>query len=139
MSPATPMNLGLKVWRYRPGQSMARHAHERAGVSIVVAGEVLEASDAREEHGRSGSIVVKPADLAHTNRFGPAGAIMVSVMAGTIWDDLLAASDWRWRHADGPAAPGLHMAHALADGDDDGWAEEALAALLAPSRDARPP
>ena len=126
---AQARDLDWTVWRYRPGQAMARHDHDRGSLSIVLAGDVLESSGGDEEHGRAGSLVVKPAGAPHANLFGPWGAVMMSIKPGPEWDQALKGSAWRWRH--GGHALGFRLARALSQGDGEGWAEEVLAGVAA--------
>jgi AraC-like DNA-binding protein len=121
-------DLEARLIRYRPDQLLDVHCHDRAGISVVVGGEIKEESGGREAVGRIGSIVLKPAGLAHRNRVGPAGAVLVAIRGVA---SEAAAASWRWLDRPGAAAASLAIVRELRAGDADGEAQEALIGLVA--------
>jgi AraC family transcriptional regulator len=85
---------------------MAPHADGSSRLSIVIAGQLVESAGRRDEHATAGSLVIKPGDVVHRNRFGPAGTRMLSI-ALPAWlhaERKTATIDqWRWFHG-GPLA-----------------------------------
>ena len=92
---------------YTPGRKEERHAHPHTNISLVLAGSVDETVGGALERAYALSVVVKPGDTEHANRYGAKGARVFSVL----FEPELAASmrDWepglgRWRWMHGGAA-----------------------------------
>jgi AraC family transcriptional regulator len=77
------------------------------GISLVLAGALVEEACHREAVAEHGSVVIKPASLVHANRVGPAGALVLAVALlhpdVASGDGLRGAGDprrdlgrWRW-------------------------------------------
>jgi AraC family transcriptional regulator len=73
---------GLRVREvsYLPGARQPRHRHAEGSMSLVVAGEIEETSEAMTYRAAAGSMVVKPAGYWHANTYGPRGARVVQVI-----------------------------------------------------------
>jgi len=88
---------------YPPLRRMAPHVDGRARVSLLVAGAVEEDAADGPRLAGPGSVVVKPADAVHANRFGPAGARIVTLEPDAALLEEFAGpasgfSAYRWRH-----------------------------------------
>ena len=99
---------------YRPGFRMPRHAHDTTALSLVLAGELEEQSNRTNVTASALSVVMKPADVPHANRFGPRGARMLAIeFAPSFLDDLDVQAEgfgrWRWGHGGPLAAPALRL------------------------------
>jgi AraC family transcriptional regulator len=89
----TPI-LGLEVMvkRFLAGSVMAPHVHEAAAMCVVLGGEMHEATDASESSYGAGNVIFKPSGVRHSNRFGPAGASILTIaMDDEVVDRLNAA------------------------------------------------
>jgi AraC family transcriptional regulator len=130
-------DLSLSLRHYGPGAVLDDHDHRRGSVGVVIGGAVEERVGGREAHGRIGDVVVKPAGLVHRNRFGPQGALLVSI-AGAPRSAF--ARGWRWFGGAGLARRAVAAAGALRQGDPFGAAQEMAWELLdiAQGREARP-
>ena len=64
---------------YDPNEEFAPHTDELPRISIVLSGQLLETAGDKEEWASAASMVFKPGDLRHFNRFGREGARLVSV------------------------------------------------------------
>lgn len=120
-------DCSVRLCTYPPHFEMPKHAHETHGVSVVLGGHVGEVVGSREEVGCAFSVVVKPASVAHQNRFGPMGAKILSMNLGASWFDdnrgltdgfRLGAgarvTDWTWGH-DGMMPLSPHLRRMLDD------------------------
>lgn len=136
-------DLGVvSLGRYASGEVMPEHAHPGAVVSVVLAGGVMERVGRREEEGGPFSVVVKPTDVAHENRFGRSGALMLSVNLTTatlqdLPDWRKGGAGWRWHHAPEGTASAVRLgldALAIASNKaivtDETAIADAIAALL---------
>ena len=92
----------VRIVHYPPGRQMAAHAHDIAGVSLVLAGALTEEVSIANVAPGAGSVVVKPAGTVHSNRFGPAGATLLAVTLRPGSDDAMVSEAvrtldaWRW-------------------------------------------
>lgn len=109
---------------------MPCHAHEHASVSVVLAGELEEESDGRIVRALALTVFVKPAGVLHADRFGPAGARLLSLELAL--DDPLAAG-LRYRTFEGGRAARLALAGARAP--EAGERRAALEAICALARE----
>jgi AraC family transcriptional regulator len=85
----------LKAYRYPANFVMTAHAHDEAGISVVLSGAVVEEAQHSSVTARAGWAVMKPASTVHTNRFGPAGATLLALVPRTGLDYPL-PSRWTW-------------------------------------------
>lgn len=93
---------------YPPDLRMAPHAHDVTTVSLVLRGAVEEEVGRDERREGVSALVVKPAGTVHRNRFGPAGARLVTVAVphaceARLGERLPMLRRWRWLEG-GPAA-----------------------------------
>jgi AraC family transcriptional regulator len=88
----------VAIDRYAPGVFMARHAHEYAGVSLVLRGALEEDVGAARAVATAGCIVVKPPGVMHTDSFGKSGATLLSVRFGNDTFPLVEhrLKSWKW-------------------------------------------
>src|SRR5262245_65851211 len=63
---------------YPPLHRMRPDYHDSTKISVLVAGALEETANREAHLCVAGSVVVKPAGLVHANRFGPAGARILS-------------------------------------------------------------
>ncbi|HUF69881.1 MAG TPA: helix-turn-helix domain-containing protein [Longimicrobiales bacterium] len=75
------------------------------GVTLIVAGSILESAQSRQEFGAALSVVVKPAGVEHADEVGPRGAstLQITFDAGAareLLDGGRGLERWRWLHAD---------------------------------------
>jgi quercetin dioxygenase-like cupin family protein len=70
----------VRFVRYAPHRVMPQHAHDDAGISLVIAGQLVEESRHGSVTARPGDVVLKPAGTSHQNRFGPNGATLIAVV-----------------------------------------------------------
>ncbi len=108
--------LRLKDAFYPPLYRMAPHVDGRTRLSLLVAGAVEEFADGVPHWSGPGSAVLKPGDAVHANRFGPAGARIVTVEPDAALLEALteapAGLSYRWCHG-APAALSDSLARVL--------------------------
>ena len=106
-------NRFARLTYYPPGAAMASHAHETDQFSILLLGGFRETSSRDEADLRGYCAGFKAAGAVHENRFGPDGALILSVDAPACPH---AGASWRWRRLAGDfqAAP---IVRTLIDGD----------------------
>ena len=68
--------LSLHVNSYGPYEHFRPHAHDTANVTMVLSGELEERADGAVARAGVLSVVVKPRNRIHEDRFGPSGARM---------------------------------------------------------------
>jgi AraC family transcriptional regulator len=94
--------IKLGHYHYPPHFRYSLHNDRIPRISIVLSGQVQETAAGREEWASAASLVFKPADLAHANRFGPQGARILSLMfPDERWLEEMAIpcrNQWRWLH-----------------------------------------
>ena len=108
----------VRLCTYAPNQVMPRHTHPTMGLSVVLAGDLAEEAEGSEEFAAPFSVVVKPAEVAHRNRFGPRGARLLSIELTAAFTDSLDANTvglgrWRWCHDRARVPLGLHVGRLL--------------------------
>jgi AraC family transcriptional regulator len=83
---------------YSAGTRLPRHSHQYNNISVIVCGEILEAAERGEHHGRYCSVVVKPAGCEHENRIGRRGArtLTIQILATSAMATRLASQTWSW-------------------------------------------
>lgn len=131
-------DAGYAVWLcpYAPGYTMPRHAHAAASLSVVLSGALEEQVERTTVTASALSVVVKPADVPHQNRFGPDGARLLAVEFAPDFVDRLNGQAkgfdrWRWGHGGVLARPAVALWQAAADDDaQDGALDGAIAALI---------
>jgi len=113
---------------YPPGLRQSRHAHDRSGITVVIAGEIFEAAEVGEHRGCSGSVVMKPAGTEHEDRISGRGArtLAVEVRGGSPIEREIAGCAWSW--FEDPSV--IRAAVALRRAVDSGNAIEANAMAL---------
>lgn len=91
------------TWRlahYAPGSRMPMHCHEEAHFSILLAGQARECTLSGDFESKPFLMELKPAGFRHANRFGPDGALLLSITIrsdGPMADDALPIHQWRLR------------------------------------------
>jgi AraC family transcriptional regulator len=58
---------------YRADVRVPRHRHVRSGFTLTLSGRYVERFRRQEEVAGVGSVLVKPAEALHSNRYGPSG------------------------------------------------------------------
>lgn len=118
---------------YAAGYRQAPHAHEKTGITLVLAGKLRETARGREEYASALSVVVKPAGTLHADLVGPGGARTVLVEIPDPASALPmphALGAWRWLHAGAGVRPLLGMRRALLDPDPESDLEDLFLELL---------
>jgi AraC family transcriptional regulator len=119
--------LTAAVRNYGAGTAQPPHAHEAAGVSLILAGSLEEEVGRTVHRAGAGAMVGKPAGTEHADRFGRRGAVMLS-LSGPVLDGTVDA--WQW--AAPAAAWPLGLAALRSARERNSLAcEEKLLALLA--------
>lgn len=94
--------IDARINRYTPGLILPAHTDGVSRISVIMAGAISERCGAREEYARAGSVVIKPGDAKHQNRFGPQGAQMLSIALPEAMERALfptSTGPWRWLHS----------------------------------------
>jgi AraC family transcriptional regulator len=129
---------------YAPGQTMSRHAHPTTSLSVVLSGELAEHSNRTEVTASALSVVVKPADVPHENRFGPRGARLLAIEFAPGFVERLNGQahgfdHWRWGHGGALAAPAVHLWRAASEaGVQNGALDDALVTVIDTFREEPP-
>jgi AraC-like DNA-binding protein len=111
----------LILSHYAPGEECRAHRHERAQVSLLLAGGYVEDSEKGRARADGPGLSRKPGGFEHQNRFGDAGALILSLNV-----DATPASG-PYFVARGPEGLGGRALRRMAD---DGTAIAALAGSL---------
>lgn len=69
----------IRLVRHEGGKIQPVHAHDEAGLSILLAGEVREMWNESDYDLARPALGWKPAGARHRNRFGPSGALIASI------------------------------------------------------------
>ncbi|MDZ4059900.1 MAG: AraC family transcriptional regulator [Brevundimonas sp.] len=69
----------LVLSHYAPGEQCRPHRHDRAQLSLLLAGGYVEDSEAGRARADGPSLSRKPGGFEHQNRFGDAGALILSL------------------------------------------------------------
>lgn len=91
-------NCEVSIKQYPPGLRMFAHGHDLTGLSVVLAGSLVEDVGHVRVQARAGSAVLKPRGTIHANEFGPQGATLLRVVfkdARDVFDEN-ARPTWRW-------------------------------------------
>ncbi|MCW8127463.1 helix-turn-helix domain-containing protein [Microbulbifer halophilus] len=142
----------MRLVHYAAGYRQRRHSHSHHGISFLIAGSLREQVRRREETAAPFSLVIKPAEVSHTDWVGPEGARLLQIKFDAdnrLWHEsgIDGHDNWRWMHN----GPGLRQMVALlarlqsTSGAPTTSIEEAVIDLLAeltrteePGRDAAP-
>lgn len=81
--------LDLAETSYRPHQSVARHAHDRSMLMVVLAGRMTEHVCHRDVACGAGTALFHPAGEGHAHTFGGASTRCLSVQIGDAWVERL--------------------------------------------------
>lgn len=91
------------TWRlahYGPDSRMPMHCHEEAHFSILLAGQARECTRSGDFESKPFLMELKPAGFWHANRFGPDGALLLSVTIRAdepMAENALPIHQWRMR------------------------------------------
>jgi AraC family transcriptional regulator len=91
----------VTVVRYAPFQELETHAHGEEGLTVVLQGTFLEESQRGTLVAEAGTIATRPYGMAHTNRFGSDGAVILAVIPDR---DRFVERIKEWGRSDVPAA-----------------------------------
>lgn len=129
--------LLLREARYAPGERQPPHAHDRASITMLLAGSLTESGLGREVRAGPLSVVAKPAGMVHADHFGPSGARTLQVLfpreraaAGS------APRRWCWSHA-GVVCRSFFAMYESLDEPDGARLAESVRAVLASLREGR--
>ncbi len=79
----------LVLSHYAPNEECQPHRHDRAQISLLLAGGYVEESEAGRARADGPSLSRKPGGFEHQNRFGDAGALILSLNV-----EATRATDW---------------------------------------------
>lgn len=77
--PLAAAGMRARLSFYPPGMRQPAHSHERAHVSVIIAGSVREVSAGRDEIGFPSALTLRPYETTHRVEFGPQGALILAV------------------------------------------------------------
>lgn len=111
--------IRVAISHYPAGLAMGRHAHDDHQISLLLAGEVEETSGTCTRDMSGPSLGVKAAGRAHANRYGPNGALILSVNLSSRHEMSvdLPASGWSWQKA---TRSEILLAHSIARSGNSG-------------------
>lgn len=89
-------DFSVSISHYEPWTCMPRHAHDTAGLSVVLCGAVNERVGGADVDAQALAVVTKPIGLEHADRFGPSGARLLAVEFGSGFDPGGRFPEWRW-------------------------------------------
>lgn len=83
---------------YPPGYRQAWHEHPRPQVSLQLGGYTREWTAQAATENCSTAFCIKPDGLKHADRYGPEGAIFLSISFDErpLWGSVARDSSWRW-------------------------------------------
>lgn len=93
-------DLVCRLTWYPPGYAQGIHSHDKAQISLLIAGELRETTGSGEHETDRPSVARKPEGARHSVVFGPSGAIILS---WEVQDDALVSEtwsrrcDWNWQ------------------------------------------
>ena len=123
---------------YRPGLVQPAHDHDTPHASFLIAGSLEESLRAGDEAGAGGLVSFRPAGVRHGVRFGPAGALILTIFPADASGLADAPSSAAWRPA--PAAPvQRRLLASLLCGKPADDAEDLLWDVLATAMRGNPP
>jgi len=129
--------LSLALVRYAAATVLGDHSHARGSVSLVLGGSLEEWVGRVEMRAGIGHVVVKSPGVVHRNRFGSAGATLISI--ADIPKALFRGPGWRWFEGATLVRGATRAAVALRNGDPHGAAQEAMWEVLAAAGAVAPP
>jgi len=91
---STP-HLNLVLTRYRAGQRLPVHAHERPYLALVARGAFREDVDGIEHDCAEGSVILNTVGAEHSDRFQAEGTEVLNVELAPEWLGALRADGWR--------------------------------------------
>lgn len=92
----------IALTHYPCNWKMASHRHPCSSISIVMKGSCLEETTKGSAIGTACSLVIKPREIKHENRFGPNGATILNIQGNE--NDICKLSsneilgNWHWIH-----------------------------------------
>ena len=129
--------LQLSETAYEAGEEMGEHAHPETCVTLILRGGVEERVARRRADAGPASIGIKPAQIEHSDRFGPAGSRTLKLRLGAGFLERLEEFSpplerWSWVPLGAAAPVMLRIQKRLwADPAEAGWLEELAIELLA--------
>jgi AraC family transcriptional regulator len=126
----------IALHRYAGNYVHRPHSHACAEICFVLAGWLQECVGDKLEEGGPGSIMLKPAQVVHSNRSGPAGVVLLcarpaDALARHVTD--FGVGSWRWLKSEQASLLTFKLAAEVIYQDRFGAVEEALLALVADS------
>lgn len=124
----------IALHRYAGNYVHRPHSHACAEICFVLSGLLRERVGDKVEEGGPGSIMLKPAQVVHSNRSGPSGVILLCARpAGALVRHVtdLAIGSWRWLKSDQASLLTFKLAAEVIDQDRFGAVEETLMTLVA--------
>lgn len=105
----------IREARYAPGLRQRRHAHDHSNVTILVAGQIEEATERGTYCARPFSVVAKAAGCEHEDQIGGFGAraISIELAAGS---PLIHAGSWAWHDDEDVVRIAIGVARAFDSG-----------------------
>lgn len=134
---ATGGDLELTETAYDPGRTMGEHAHAETCVTLILRGDVEERVGRRATEASTASIGIKPAQIEHSDRFGPVGSRTLKLRIGTDFAERLdefsgPLERWAWVPLGAAAPVMLRMRQRLwEERAGTGWLDELAIELLA--------
>jgi hypothetical protein len=134
---AAGRDLDLTETVYDAGRTMGKHAHAETCVTLILRGGVEERVVRRAAVASTASIGIKPAQIEHSDRFGPAGSRTLKLRIGMDFARRLEEFSrplerWAWVPLGGGAPVMLRMRRRLwEDRTETGWLDELAIELLA--------
>lgn len=125
---------------YPPGLRQAAHVHEKAHISVIVAGGIRENSGRRDEEAFSSAFHVRPAGARHEVTFGPHGALILAIDLESTSKQ--PATGWVNRPISPTQRQLLHHLlgrDAMCDSDVDDYLQDLIAAVEREPLIGRPP
>ena len=99
---------------YPAGARLSRHAHDYTSVTAVITGDIEEITEAGEHHGRSCSVLIKPAGTLHANLFlGTRPTRTISIQIKSSSPIATALTNWSWKEDPASARAALRLRQAL--------------------------
>jgi AraC family transcriptional regulator len=130
--------IAARLSAYRPGLVQSPHDHDAPHASFLIAGSLEESLRAGDETGAGGLVSFRPAGVRHGVRFGPAGALILTIFPADAAGLAGAPSDAAWRPVRASAAHRRLLACLLSAGPA-GEAEDLLWDVLAAAAAPTPP
>jgi AraC family transcriptional regulator len=83
---------------YPPGLGQATHSHHEPSVAVLLSGLIEEEAGRARAVAGAGAVGIKPQAIAHSDRYGPDGAVLLSLTVhdSRLWKPLRRGEGWRW-------------------------------------------